>query len=462
MHFYNTLTAKKEAFRPMDGKKVGMYVCGPTVYDFAHLGHGRSAVSFDVIRRYLIYKGYDVTFVSNYTDIDDKMINRAEIMKITVRELADRIIPEYAKDYASLGILVPDVLPKATDHVQPMIDLIELLEKKGAVYVLDDGVYFDISKFPDYGKLSKQDLDALRSGARVEVKESKRSPQDFVLWKFSKPGEPEWDSPWGKGRPGWHIECSAMSRQYLGDSFDIHGGGADLTFPHHECEIAQSECALEKPFSRYWLHNGFIQINNEKMSKSLGNFFLLRDVFAKYPPQAVRYLFLQTHYRSPIEFTDELLAQAKNSLSRLHDFMTRLKNYEAAGANSQQPDFDEFILTIQKRFEDAMNDDFETPQALASLFDFVKEVNRRIDAKSMTRDSKERAMTFLMRLDTVLGILLSTQSDEADHDVMALIEDREKARKNKDWKRSDEIRDELLARGIQLEDTPKGTIWKKA
>ncbi len=461
MHFYNTLTAKKEPFLPLNGKKVGMYVCGPTVYDFAHLGHGRSAVSFDIIRRYLIHKGYEVTFVSNYTDIDDKMINRAEIMKITVKELADRIIPEYAKDYSLLGIQVPDVQPKATEHVEQMIDLIRILESKGAVYVLDDGVYFDISKFPDYGKLSKQDLDALKSGVRIEVKESKHNPQDFVLWKFSKPGEPTWNSPWGEGRPGWHIECSAMSRQYLGDSFDIHGGGADLTFPHHECEIAQSECALGKPFSRYWLHNGFIQINNEKMSKSLGNFFLLRDVFAKYPPQAVRYLFLQTHYRSPIEFTDDLLAQAKNSLSRLHDFMTRLKNYDSPASNVQQPDFNDFILLIQKRFEDAMNDDFETPQALAALFDFVKDVNRRIDAKSLSRDSKEMAMTFLMRLDAVLGILVSTQNAEAGQDVVSLIEEREKARKNRDWKRSDEIRDELLARGIQLEDGPNGTIWKK-
>jgi len=461
MHLYNTLNAEKEPLQPLKGKKLGMYLCGPTVYDFAHLGHGRSAVSFDVIRRYLIYKGYDVMFVSNYTDIDDKMINRAEIMKISVKELADRIIPEYVADYAALGIMVPDVLPKATEHVEQMIDLIKKLEKKGAAYVLDDGVYFDITKFPEYGKLSKQDLEALKSGVRVEVKESKRNPQDFVLWKFSKPGEPEWDSPWGSGRPGWHIECSAMSRQYLGDSFDIHGGGADLTFPHHECEIAQSECALDKPFAKYWLHNGFIQINNEKMSKSLGNFFLLRDVFAKFPPQAVRYLFLQTHYRSPIEFTDDLLAQAKNSLARLHDFMTRLRNYESEDANKPQKDFDDYILDTQKRFEDAMNDDFETPQALAAVFDFVKEMNKKIDAKTLTRDSKEKAMTFLMRLDTVLGILVSTQSEEVDHEIMSLIVERENVRKNKDWQASDRIRDELLKKGIQLEDTPQGTVWKK-
>lgn len=461
MHVYNTLTGEKQAFEPLKGKKIGMYVCGPTVYDFAHLGHGRSAVSFDIIRRYFIYKGYDVIFVSNYTDIDDKMINRAEIMKISVKDLAERIIPEYAADYQALGIMVPDILPKATEHVPQMIELIGLLEKKGAVYVLDDGVYFDITKFKDYGKLSKQDLDALKAGARVEAKESKRNPQDFVLWKFSKPGEPEWESPWGKGRPGWHIECSAMSRRYLGDSFDIHGGGADLMFPHHECEIAQSECALEKPFARYWLHNGFIQVNSEKMSKSLGNFFLLRDVFAQYPPQAVRYLFLQTHYRSPIEFTDEILAQAKNSLARLHDFMTRLRNYEAPGENVRQLDFEDVLLNTQKRFEDAMNDDFETPQALAAVFDFVKEVNRGIDAGSLTRDSKERAMTFLTRIDSVLGVLISTDNGEIDHEIVTLIEQREKARKDRDWKTSDKIRDELLQKGIQLEDTPGGTLWKR-
>ncbi len=461
MHIYNTLNAQKEPLQPINGKKVGMYLCGPTVYDFAHLGHGRSAVSFDIIRRYLIFKGYDVTFVSNYTDIDDKMINRAEMMKISVKELSEKIIPEYEKDYGALGILVPDVLPRATDHVEQMIEMIGLLEKKGATYVLDDGVYFDISKFPEYGKLSKQDLDALKSGVRVEVKASKRHPQDFVLWKFSKPGEPEWQSPWGKGRPGWHIECSAMSRRYLGDTFEIHGGGSDLIFPHHECEIAQSECALEKPFARYWLHNGFIQINNEKMSKSLGNFFLLRDVFVKYPPQAVRYLFLQTHYRSPIEFTDELLSQAKNSLARLQDFMKRLENYVPAVQNAKQNDFEDEILDCQKRFEDAMNDDFETPQALAAVFDLVKEVNRRIDSKTLTRISQESAMTFLMRIDAILGILVSTQSEKIDTEITSLIEQRESARKNKDWKTSDEIRDELLKRGIQLEDTPQGTVWKK-
>lgn len=461
LQLHNTLTRKKEVFEPVKKGHIGMYVCGPTVYDLAHLGHGRSTVSFDVIRKYLIYKGFEVTYVTNYTDIDDKMIQRAEQRGITVAQLADEIIPEYAKDYGALGVMPGDVQPKATEHVEGMIQIIKDLEKKNATYVLDDGVYFDITKFAEYGKLSGQKLDELQSGARVAVKEAKRNPQDFVLWKFSKPGEPTWESPWGAGRPGWHIECSAMSEKYLGKTFDIHGGGADLIFPHHECEVAQSELANGKAFSKYWLHNGFIRVDNEKMSKSLGNFFLLRDIFKVYHPQVVRYLFLQTHYRSPIDFSDEILQQSKNSLMRVHDFMTRLAGYEPAVKNESQPDVEEFLRTTQERFESAMNDDFETPAALAAVFDLVKEMNRRIDGGQLTRDSKEAVMTLLMRLDAVLGILVSTQSDSVDDMVMALIKERDEARKNRDWKRSDEIRDELLKQGIQLEDSPKGTLWKK-
>jgi len=461
MKVFSTLSAKKENLVPLQKGKIGMYVCGPTVYDFAHLGHGRSAVSFDVIRKYLLYKGYNVTFVFNYTDIDDKMINRAEMMKITVLQLAEQIIPEYTKDYADLGVLVPDVRPRATEHVDEMIAIIKGLDKVGCTYVLDDGVYFDVTTFKEYGKLSKQKLDELRSGARVALKEDKRNPQDFVLWKFSKPGEPTWKSPWGDGRPGWHIECSAMSSKYLGESFDIHGGGADLTFPHHECEIAQSESCYKKPFARYWLHNGFIQLNNEKMSKSLGNFFTLKDIFKKYSPQVVRFLFLQTHYRSPIEFSEELLQQSKNALMRLHDFMQRLKSYVPMQPNGQQKDVMDFIEKIKQQFEDAMDDDFETPEALAAVFDFIKEINRRIDAKDLTRHSVEQIMTFLMRLDAVLGILVTTSSADLSPEVKDLIARREEARKNRDWKMSDDLRNELLEKGIQVEDTPQGTVWKK-
>jgi len=353
------------------------------------------------------------------------------------------------------------VEPRATSHIEEMIKIIQGLEEKGYTYVIDDGVYFDVSKFADYGKLSKQKLEELKSGARVDLNPQKRSPCDFVLWKFSKPGEPVWESPWGEGRPGWHIECSAMSSTYLGETFDIHGGGADLTFPHHECEIAQSEGLTGKTFARYWLHNGFIQVNSEKMSKSLGNFFTLRDIFGKYDPQVVRFLFLQTHYRSPIEFSDGLLMQSKNALTRIHDFMRRLQDYDAKAENLEQAEVTAFVKEAEKMFVDSMDDDFETPEALSAIFDLIKEVNRRIDESNLTRKSKELIMTFLTRIDFVLGILVPTMAESVDDEIMAMIKKREEARGNKDWKKSDAIRDELLAKGIQLEDTPQGTIWKK-
>lgn len=463
MQVYNTFTQKKEDFKPVKKNHVGMYVCGPTVYDLGHLGHGRSAVSFDVIRKYFIYKGFTTTFVTNYTDIDDKMIQRAELMQITVPQLAEKIIPEYGKDYESLGVMAGDVQPKATDHVKEMIEIIEGLEQKGHTYVIDgDGVYFDITTFENYGKLSKQKMDELKSGIRVAVKELKRNPQDFVLWKFSKPGEPLWDSPWGEGRPGWHIECSAMSSKYLGETFDIHGGGADLTFPHHECEIAQSESFSGKTFSKYWLHNGFIQVNNEKMSKSLGNFFTLRDVFQKFDPQVVRYLFLQTHYRSPIEFSDALLEQSKNSLQRVHNFHQRLMEYQPPEGSGEISTMAGLLDMTLKDFEQAMDNDFETPVALAACFDLVKEVNKFMDQKTLTRLDKEQLVTFLERIDSVLGIFVPTSTASVDVDIEKLIQERDAARDSRNWKRADEIRDELLAKGIKLEDSATGTKWKKA
>lgn len=462
MQVYNTFTQKKEEFKPVKKNHVGMYVCGPTVYDLGHLGHGRSAVSFDVIRKYFIYKGYTTTFVTNYTDIDDKMITRAELMEIAVPELAAKIIPEYAKDYAALGVMAGDVQPKATENIPEMIQIIAQLEQKGHTYVIEgDGVYFDITTFKNYGKLSKQKLDELKSGIRVAVKELKRNPQDFVLWKFSKPGEPLWDSPWGEGRPGWHIECSAMSSKYLGETFDIHGGGADLTFPHHECEIAQSESYTGKTFCKYWLHNGFIQVNNEKMSKSLGNFFTLRDVFTKFDPQVVRYLFLQTHYRSPIEFSDALLEQSKNSLERVHTFYQRLMEYQPAEGSGDVATMTGLLDMTQKDFEKAMGNDFETPVALAACFDLVKEVNKFMDQKTLTRLDKEQLVTFLERIDSVLGIFVPTSTHSVDMDIEKLIQERDAARDSKNWKRADEIRDELLAKGIKLEDSAGGTKWKK-
>ena len=457
MNIYNTLSGKKETFRPATPGKVGIYLCGPTVYDYGHLGHGRSAVSFDIMRRYFIYLGFDVTFVTNYTDIDDKMIRRAETMKITVSELAEKIIPEYEHDYGVLGIMPPDIAPKATDHVEEMIEIIKGLEEKGHAYAISDGVYFDVTTFPDYGKLSKQKMDELKAGVRKDLNPEKRNHQDFVLWKFSKPGEPEWESPWGKGRPGWHIECSAMSRKYLGDGFDIHGGGIDLAFPHHECEIAQSEAFSGKRFVQYWPHNGFIRVDEEKMSKSLGNFFTLRDVCKKYDPQAVRYLFLQTHYRSPIDFTDELLEQSTNSLMRVHDFMRRLTGYVANGGD----DLQEYIYEVQAKFEEGMNDDFETPAALAVCFDLIRDVNTMIDRESLSQEGKKNLLVLIHRFDSILAIFEPSTKAEIDDEIEALIAERESARDEKNWARADEIRDELLKRGIQLEDSSGKTIWKK-
>lgn len=459
---YDTLTAKKVDFVPLEEGKVGIYVCGPTVYDSAHLGHGRSAVSFDVIRRYFIYRGYEVKYVSNYTDIDDKMINRANQEGISVKELSDKVIPIYAKDYGALGVMVPDVQPLATDHVPEMIELIQGLEKQGFTYVLDDGVYYEVAKFTEYGKLSKQKLEDLRVGSRVEVKDGKKSPYDFVLWKFKKEGEPSWSSPWGEGRPGWHIECSAMTWKHLGERFDIHGGGLDLTFPHHECEIAQSEPVFGKgSFSKYWMHNGFINVDNEKMSKSLGNFFTLKEIFEKYDPKVVRFMFLQTHYRNPVNFSNVLLDQAKAGLSRLHDFVRNLNALlDAADDGVVSANLTAAINVARSRFEGVMNDDFDTSGALGAVYEFVKEVNVMMNNSSLNKIELSAVLNFLQLVDKVLGVIFVEEAT-IDSDVEKLIEKRNLARKNKDFKESDAIRDELLERGIVLEDKPQGTIWKK-
>ena len=446
----NTLTGKTEEFKPLNGNKVGLYICGPTVYDNGHLGHGRSAAAFDIIRKYLIYKGYDVTYVSNYTDIDDKMINRANEEKITVKELADRIIPEYEEDYGRLRIDKPDIQPKATEYIPQMVALVETLVEKGFAYELDDGVYFEIEKFPDYGKLSHQKQEELRAGSRVEADDKKRHPHDFVLWKKAKPGEPSWPSPWGEGRPGWHIECSAMGMHLLGETFDIHGGGMDLTFPHHECEIAQSEGATDKPYVKYWLHNGFINIDNEKMSKSLGNFFTLKEIFAKYDP----------HYRSPINFSDKILDQAENGLARIRDFLVNLKNYKSDAMESDTALNPALGNAIQK-FEEHMDNDFDTAGALGALYNLIKDVNILMKEKKIAEKDVEKIEETLEKMDSVLSILPEVNG-EVDEEIEKLIEERNQARKNKDFARSDKIRDELAAKGIVLEDTPDGTIWKKA
>lgn len=471
MKIFSSKSGKKVEFEPIEQGKVGMYVCGPTVYDLAHLGHGRSAVSFDVMRRYFLFKGYEVRYVSNYTDIDDKMINRAAEEGISVAELAEKIIPEYEKDYGALGIMRPDVLPKATEYISEMIEIIKVLEKKGHTYVLDDGVYFDVATFEDYGKFSGQNLDELKMGARVEVKDAKRNPQDFVLWKFKKDGEPFWESPWGDGRPGWHIECSAMSYKNLGEKFDIHGGGLDLKFPHHECEVAQSLCAFGVgSFAKYWLHNGFINVDNEKMSKSLGNFFTLRDIFKKYKPQVARMMYLQTHYRNPINFSQDLLEQAKAALQRIHDFVATVE-MKMSDPSLPLTDYD-FLgkgraialvrntEVLNAAFMESMDDDFNTSGALGVLFDLVGTVNGLISAGKISKEGLKSTYDFLIGIDKVLGIVFAEKEILGD-DIEGLISEREEARKNKDFKRSDEIRDLLLKDGIVLEDTSSGTVWKR-
>jgi len=458
---YNTLTNKKEPFTPIKAGKVSMYLCGPTVYDNGHLGHGRSAVAFDIIRRYLeyTYGNENVTFVTNYTDIDDKMIKRAKKEGITVKELAERIIPEYTKDYAALGVKPSTIQTLATEYVDEMIDIVKILVEKEFAYELDDGVYFEVEKFKEYGKLSNQNRDELRAGARIEKDDKKRHPHDFVLWKKEKPGEPSWDSPWGKGRPGWHIECSAMSQATLGQPFDIHGGGQDLTFPHHECEIAQSEAAYETQFCNIWLHNGFITVDEEKMSKSLGNFFTLKDIFKKYDPQAVRYFFLTAQYRSPIEFTETQLTQASSSLERIKDFLINVKNNDAKPTEKHN-ELNNKCKQLITAFESSMNDDFDTPAALAALFTFIKHINPELREGILSKEDSSQIMKTLQKVDTVLNILPAIDAS-IDQDVEKLIAERKQAREEGNWKRSDKIREELANKGIALEDTAQGTIWKK-
>ncbi len=465
MKIYDSVKKELVDFVPLKKGEVSMYVCGPTVYDVGHLGHGRSAVAFDVIRRYFEYKGLKIKFVSNYTDIDDKMINRAKERGISVSQLANEIIPEYEKDYGALGVKKPTVQPKATEHIDEIIELIKKMEEKSLTYVISgDGVYYDISKFPEYGKLSGQNLDELEAGARVDVNEKKKNPYDFVVWKFKKEGEPSWKSPWGEGRPGWHIECSAMTLKHLGKSFDIHGGGLDLKFPHHECEIAQSKGVYgEKSFAKYWMHNGFININNEKMSKSLGNFFTLKDIFKKYDPQVVRMMFLQTHYRNPINFSEGLLEQAKAALEKLHDFVRKIKlGYE--GLNKKNSGISGFkTKDVFEEFEKFMDNDFDTSGALSVVYNVISNFNSAKNGGKLSQKMVDEVMSFLEKTDAVLGIIFpEEESEKVSSEITDLIKQREEARKNKDYKTSDKIRDELLKKGVVLEDTSNGTIWKKA
>jgi len=439
LKLYNTLTRKKEIFKPIKKGSVRMYVCGPTVNDVPHLGHARQQISFDILRKYLKFSGFEVRFVSNITDVDDKIINKANELGEDIKKLAERNLKAHLEDYRAIGVDKPDVQPRATEYIDEMINLVKRLEQKGYTYIIkNDGVYFDISKFKNYGKLSHQKTENLIAGKRVVVKDEKRNKEDFVLWKFSKKGEPSWESPWGKGRPGWHIECSAMSEKLLGIPFDIHGGGQDLIFPHHEDEIAQSEAATGKKFVNYWVHNGMVNVDKVKMSKSLGNFKTIRDILKDYGGNTVRYFVLSTQYRKPIDFSKKALDDAKNSYERLKNIITDLQ--EEKEVNSK----------YLKEFRDAMDDDLNTPEALAVLWKLVRNKN----AKGKRETVKE--------IDKVFGLGLSKEEEiEIPKEVKKLVKEREEMRKKKNWQEADNIRNRIKKEGYQIDDTDEGVRVKR-
>lgn len=457
LKIYNSITRQKQEFKPITPGKVGMYVCGVTVYDLCHIGHGRTFVSFDMIVRYLRYAGYEVNFQRNITDIDDKIIKRANENQEDCNTLTDRLIGEMHKDFDALNMIRPDFEPRATLHITEIIDMVERLLARGHAYVAADGdVLFSVASFPEYGRLSGQNLEQLQAGARVEVDDNKQNPMDFVLWKMSKPGEPTWESPWGPGRPGWHIECSAMNSKHLGLHFDIHGGGSDLQFPHHENEIAQSCCAHDTPYVNYWMHTGMVMVDREKMSKSLGNFFTIRDVLGHYDPETVRYFLLSGHYRSQINYSEENLKQARAALERLY---TAIKDVDLTVAPAPA---EEFVA----KFKAAMDDDFNTPEAYSVLFDMVREINR-LKTTDMAQAS---AMAVAMKqLADVLGLLHQAPdaffkgegSDDEVAEIEALIVERNRARAEKDWPAADVARNRLNELGVVLEDGPSGTTWRK-
>lgn len=476
---FNTMTGKKEDFVPLDSDNVTMYVCGITAYDVCHLGHARSAIVFDIIKRYLRYRGYKVTHVRNVTDIDDKIINRANEEGVSTEEVAKKYTDEYYRDMELLGVSRADIEPNATDHIKEMVNTIQGLIDKGYAYPVDGDVYFEVAKFDGYGKLSKKNTDDLKAGARVEVDDRKRSPLDFVLWKSSKEGEPSWESPWGLGRPGWHIECTAMSSKYLGDSFDIHGGGADLIFPHHENEIAQSEAYSGQQFVKYWMHNGFITIDKEKMSKSLGNFFTIKEILAKYDPEVVRAFLLSAHYRSPIEFSDVQLNEAESSIDRYYTSVLRINDFlENIGDKDKltsSEDLENLLSLFKDEFKSAMDDDFNTASALGHIFELIREVNRFLDSKPSGEKAGELVRTTHDLLSEVGGVLnlFNRTSEEWYRSLMKVkditlsedelnkkISERQKARANKDWDLADKIRNELQEQGVILEDKQDDTRWK--
>lgn len=466
MRIYNSLTRRKEEFKPVHEGKVGMYACGPTVYSYIHIGNARPVITFDILRRQLEREGYDVTFVQNFTDIDDKMIRRANEEGITVKELGERFIAEYFTDATALGCHAATIHPKATDHIQEIIALVQKLVDNGNAYAVPSGdVYYRVSAFPGYGKLSGQNMEDREVGAsdRLDVETDKEDPADFVLWKAQKPGEPAWESPWGMGRPGWHIECSAMSMKYLGETFDIHCGGKDLLFPHHENEIAQSEGATGKPYVHYWMHNGFINVDNQKMSKSLGNFFTVRDIAKEYDLEAVRMFMISAHYRSPINFSRDQIAAAHASLTRLYTAKNNMKHLLENAADKPLTDGEqEFIARLkqaEQRFDAAMDDDLNTADALGAIFEMVKDANVTLNAES-SKAAVKAALDSLTALCDVLGVL-QKKEDTLPEDIQRMVDERALARKNKDWKRSDELRDAIKAAGYILEDSREGQKVRK-
>ncbi len=489
LRFYNTLTGRKEEFKPVKKKEVGIYVCGITAYDICHIGHARSAVAFDVITKYLKYRGYDVTYVKNFTDVDDKIIEKATAERKSISDISERYIKEHNEDMDALGVARPTVAPKATENIKGMIRHITVLLEKKLAYVNEGDVYFSVEKFDGYGKLSGRNLEDMVAGSRVEVDKKKKNPLDFALWKVSKEGEPWWDSPWGRGRPGWHIECSVMSQRFLGDTFDIHGGGKDLIFPHHENEIAQSEGATGKTFAQYWLHNGFVRVDSEKMSKSLGNFFSIKEILKSYHPEVLRLFMLQSHYRSPVDFFSESLAKARTGMERFYATLKNIGDILANGVDyskisgetlsGRDKEIFDYVEALPRRFTEAMDDDLNTAMAIGSIFDTVRLINSYLDEKENTITVEKLfvldvAQRRIKEVGRILGLFLEEPDEyfqkdknrEAQkrglnvEDIERSVEERRIARAAKNWESSDKIRDTLAEKGIILKDTPTETIWK--
>lgn len=462
MKIFNTLTREKEEFKPITEGEVKIYACGPTVYNYIHIGNARPICVFDVLRRYLEYRGYKVTFVQNFTDIDDKIIKKANEEGTDYKTVSEKYIEEFWKDAKGLNFRPATVHPKATENIDKIIEIVSGLIENGHAYAVDGDVYFSPKTFPEYGKLSHQPLEELEAGARIMVGDIKRDPMDFALWKAAKPGEPYWDSPWGKGRPGWHIECSAMVCRYLGETIDIHCGGQDLIFPHHENEIAQSECFTGKPFAHYWMHNGYINVDNVKMSKSLGNFFTVRDVAEKYGYEPIRYLMISSSYRSPINYSVDIIEQCKASLQRLY---TCRDGIDFEIKNAPDGELDENIKAqFDKRVEQfikAMDDDLNTADGVAAVFELARDINTLVVGKGVTKATAEYAAKIFDELTGVLGLVYNRKTETLDEEIDAMIEARTKARKEKNWAEADRIRDELKAMGIVLEDTAQGVKWHR-